>query len=201
MDHAGGMPALIKNFEIGRFDYSGACNDAILEGILDIARRRNVRSNPLHAGMKETVGTVTVNILNPPINSKFDSTNENSLVFEFTHNRFKALLTADLEKTGENEIISRPENLSIQLLKVAHHGSRTSTTDDFLNRTRPRWAVISAGRNNPYGHPADEVLARLLRYRARPISTINEGAITFETDGARYLIKSHLNGILERGDL
>jgi competence protein ComEC len=151
--------------------------------------------------MQETVGAVTVRALNPPQNSRFSSANENSVVLEFTHNRFAALLTADLEKAGEMEIISNTENLRIQLLKVAHHGSRTSTSDAFLNRTHPRWAVISAGQNNPYGHPSDEVLARLLRYRARPISTIDEGAITFETDGTRYLIKSHLSGILERGKL
>ena len=151
--------------------------------------------------MKETVGAVTVRTLNPPQNSRLDSTNENSIVFEFTYNRFSALLTADLEKEGEKGIISQPGDFRIQLLKVAHHGSRTSTTDAFLNRTQPRWAVISAGESNPYGHPSGEVLARLLKYRARPISTIDEGAITFETDGTRYLIKSHKNGILEKGEL
>ena len=201
MDHAGGMPALIKNFKVSRFDYSEACNDDVLEKILGIARQKQVCANSLHAGMKETVGSVTVRILNPPSNSQLDSTNENSLVYEFAHNRFRALLTADLEKAGEMGIISRSEDLRIQLLKVAHHGSRTSTTEYFLNRTRPCWAVISAGRNNPYGHPSNEVLARLLQYRVRPISTIDEGAITFETDGNRYLIKSYLNGILEKGEL
>ncbi len=201
MDHAGGMPALIKNFEIDRFDYSEACNDAVIERILDIVREKKIGTKPLSAGMKEIVGSVIVRTLNPPANSSFNSTNENSVVLEFRHNRFTALLTADLEKAGEMKIISRPEDLRIQLLKVAHHGSRTSTTDAFLNRIQPRWAVISAGRSNPYGHPSREVLTRLLCYRARPISTINEGAIIFETDGTRYLIKSHLNGILERGNL
>jgi competence protein ComEC len=201
MDHAGGMPALIKNFEIGRFDYSGACNDAVLDKILCLAGKKQIGTKPLHAGMKEVVDEVTVRTLNPPKNSRLDSTNENSVVFEFTYKRFAALLTADLEKEGEKEITSQPGNLRIQLLKVAHHGSRTSTTEAFLNRTQPRWAVISAGESNPYGHPSDDVLARLLRYRARPISTIDEGAITLETDGSRYLIKSHLSGILEQGNL
>jgi len=201
MDHAGGISAVIKNFKVGRFDYSEACIDKALKGILDLAQKRQISARSLHAGMEETKGPVTVRVLNPPADSGLNSTNENSIVLEFIFNRFSALLTADLEKAGESTILSKPGNLRGQLLKAAHHGSRTSTSDAFLIRTQPRWAVISAGRHNSYGHPSREVLDRLLQHRVRPISTIDEGAITFETDGSRYLIKSHLNGILEKGKL
>ena len=129
------------------------------------------------------------------------STNDNSLVLEFAFKGLSALLTADLEKAGELQVLSTPGNLNGQLLKVAHHGSRSSTSDSFLERTQSRWAVISAGRNNPFGHPSPEVLARLRRHGVKFFLTLNEGAITFETDGSRYVIKSHVRGILERGQL
>jgi competence protein ComEC len=110
-------------------------------------------------------------------------------------------LTGDLEKSGERDVISRPADLQCRLLKVAHHGSRAATTDDFLSRAQPGWAIVSAGRNNPFGHPSPEVLNRLRRRGIRPILTMDEGAVTFETDGNRYAIRTHLRGLLERGKL
>jgi competence protein ComEC len=201
LDHAGGIPAVMKNFKIARYDYSEACADATGDRILHLAAEKQIRTKPLHAGMEETAGAVVARVLNPPQNSRLTSTNENSLVLEFTFKHFSALLTADLEKTGDLEVLSQPGNLRGQLLKVAHHGSRSSTSEAFLDHTHTRWAVISVGRHNPFGHPAPEVLARLQRHGIRSFLTLNEGAITFETDGSRYAIRSYVNGILERGDL
>ena len=71
----------------------------------------------------------------------------------------------------------------------------------FLDRTQPRWAVISAGRNNPFGHPSKETLARLRSHSVWPLLTTEEGAITMETDGERYWLWSHVCGTLESGPL
>jgi competence protein ComEC len=200
-DHAGGINAIMKNFRIGRFDYSQAGPDRILAGILHTARKKQLFTQPLHAGMEEKLGPVAVRVLNPPAHTPFNSTNENSLVLDLSFKRFSALLTGDLEKSGETEVLSQPEMGQRLLLKVAHHGSRSGTADAFLARIQPRWAIISVGRNNPFGHPSKDTLARILQHRARPVSTMEEGAITFETDGIRYVLKSHLSGILERGEL
>lgn len=201
MDHAGGIIAVMKNFPVGRFDYSQARPDRILAGILGTAREKRVGTQTLHAGMEERIGPVSVGVLNPPAHISFDSTNENSLVLQFSYNRFSALLTGDLEKKGEAEVLSRPAMRRHLLLKVAHHGSRSGTSGAFLDWTQSRWAVISVGRNNPFGHPSKETLERILRHRVRAVSTAEEGAITFETDGSCYVLKSHLGGLLERGDL
>jgi competence protein ComEC len=201
LDHAGGIPAVLKNFPVGIFNCSRAGPDRILTAILGAAQERRIRTQPLHVGMEENIGPVTVRVLNPPDPALFNSTNENSLVLELIFKRFSALLTGDLEKAGETEVLYRSGLGRCLLLKVAHHGSRNGTADAFLDRTQSRWAVISVGRNNPFGHPSKETLARLLQHHARPISTMEEGAITFETDGIHYVLKSHLSGILERGEL
>ena len=155
LDHAGGMFSVIKNFEITRFDHSQADHGAILDRILDISRRKHMAVFPLHAGMEEKVGAVTVHALNPPVRSRFRSSNENSVVLQFRLKRFSALLTGDLEKSVDPEFLSQPELRHSQLLKVAHHGSRSGTSDPFLDRVQPRWAVVSAGRNNPFRHHPD----------------------------------------------
>ena len=140
-------------------------------------------------------------ILNPPANRSGRTTNENSVVLRLVFGDFSALLTGDLEKSGEAELLAESQNLHSLLLKVAHHGSRSATLDPFLEKVRPRWAILSVGRNNPFGHPSREVLLRLLRLGVRPLSTLDQGAITFETDGRHYIIESHVCGLLEKGTL
>jgi competence protein ComEC len=201
IDHAGGFPAVMRNFAFNGFDYARAAPDRTIDGLVDFARSRNAPIGQLHAGMEERVGKASVRILNPPAGATFSTTNENSLVLQISLKRFAALLAGDLEKRGEDEVLSQPGLSACQLLKVAHHGSRSGTTDLLLDRIRPRWGIISVGRNNPFGHPSGETLGRLLRHGVRTFSTVDDGALSFETDGERYVLKSHIHGVLERGIL
>jgi competence protein ComEC len=200
-DHAGGIPAVMQNFPIGGFDFSQAGPDAIMDRILSIARERHIAVRQPVAALEETIGPVKVNVLNPPVDRIFTSTNENSLVLDLSFRRFSVLLTGDLEKSGEAGITAQPGLPRCSLLKVAHHGSRSGTSDLFLDRILPRWAVISVGRNNPFSHPSKDTLGRLRRHGVRTFLTTDEGAITFETDGTWYRIKSHMNGVLDYGIL
>lgn len=199
IDHAGGIPALLNNFKVRRLEYARCIPDAILLNILNTAQNRKVFTNPTYAGVEEKIGDVTVRILHPQAYPVKRSTNNNSIVLALSFKRFSALLTGDLEKIGESELLSHPGNLRSLLLKVAHHGSRTGTSSAFLDVIQSRWAVISAGRSNPFGHPSPEVLHRLTRYGTHIYQTPNQGAITFATDGISYEISSHLNGLLESG--
>jgi competence protein ComEC len=201
LDHAGGVPALMKNFRVSRFDYSQAGSDTILKEVLDIARERHISTNPLHAGVEQKVGPVTVSTLHPSVNPATGTANENSLVLKISFGDFSALLTGDLEKSGELELLAQSIDLRSRLLKVAHHGSRNATSNSLLDRAQPRWAAISVGRNNPFGHPSRDVLLRLRQHNVRTFLTLDEGAITFETDGTRYSIQSYTGGVLERGEL
>jgi competence protein ComEC len=200
-DHSGGIPAVLGNFQIGRFECAKTGLDAMLSEIRDTATRKNVPIRYLHAGMREDVDGVTIRVLNPPRDTPGGSTNENSLVLEVSYKRFSALLTGDLEKGGESMLLAAQRRMGALLLKVAHHGSRSGTSEYFLNRVQPRWAVISVGRNNPFGHPSRDVLARLLRHGVQPYLTLDQGAVTFGTDGVQYGIKSFVSGLLETGML
>ena len=201
-DHAGGLPALMRNFRIKRFDYSpSGAHIKTLEKLRELAQSRKITENAMSAGMEEKIGNVVIKAIHPPAGSGFKSSNENSLVFHLTYERFTALLTGDLEISGEFDILRRVEELNAQLLKVGHHGSRSSTSDLLLEKTAPRWAVISAGRNNTYGHPSPDVTARLDKHKARTFVTMNHGAVTYETDGEKYIIRSHIYGVMEAGTL
>jgi competence protein ComEC len=173
----------------------------ILSNILEVARQKKLATRQVHAGMEENTGLVKVNILNPPPNSNLGSTNENSVVLGFNYRKFSALLTGDLERSGETGFLSRVDGMRFILLKTAHHGSRWGTSDAFLDRIQPRWAIVSVGRNNPYGHPSKEVLQRLARHGVRSILTSDCGAVMFETDGYKYVCSSYAAGVLEKGEL
>lgn len=201
IDHAGGIPAVMRNFHVNRFDFSRAVGDPFMEGISKTATDTKIETCRIHSGVEENVGSVNVKVFNPPSNPSFITTNENSIVLAFSYRKFSALMTGDLERGAEIQALSNPGFPRCNLLKVAHHGSRFGTSNSFLDRTKPSWAIISVGRNNPFGHPSKEVLDRLRQHQAQPILTVDEGAVTLETDGSRYVIKSHLHGLLYQGTL
>ena len=200
-DHAGGLPALLKNFRVARLDYGEPRNDPTLDRLGALAGERQVEFRRVSAGETARIAGVRVDFVNPPADGAARSTNDNSLVLYLHFGRFSALLTGDLERDGELGLLAHSPSASALLLKVAHHGSRSATLDPFLTRVRPRWAVLSAGRNNPFGHPAREVLLRLVHRGARPLLTLDQGAVTLVTDGERYVLESFVSGVLEKGVL
>ncbi len=201
LDHAGGAQSVLKNFKIGGLVHSFTSEDKLSIAIFNTARSKNVPLIRFFAGDQERIGSVLVRAIHPSPSPGTGTANENSLVLQFFYNHFSALLTGDLDKTGEQEILSRISDPRGLLLKVAHHGSRSGTSNSFLDAVRPRWAVISAGKNNPYGHPSSEVLHRLRRHGTKLFLTQDQGAITFETDGNAYAIRTYVNGLAEQGRL
>ena len=195
-DHAGGIPALLRNFPVSRLDYAQGPADLSLAEILQEARAAGAAVHAAAAGETYEVAGISVRILNPPKGASFRSVNDRSLALHLEFGRFSALLAGDMEGSAETQAA-----MPSLLLKVGHHGSRNATLEPFLERVRPRWSVISAGRKTPFGNPAPETMMRLLRYGARLLFTADLGAITVETDGSRYRISSHTLGILEEGIL
>lgn len=199
VDHGGGIPAILKNFRTARLEHGAGAADPLLERISVVAINRGVAQAARRTGQKEVVGGVGIEVLNPPGDGMSRTSNEDSVVVRLTYGRFSALLTGDLERAAERAITERHTGLRSCLLKVAHHGSRWATQQTLLESVRPRWAVISVGRNNPFGHPSPEVVARLLRHGVLPLLTTDRGAVTFATDGFRYVLDSYVGGILESG--
>lgn len=114
--------------------------------------------------------------------------NQTAIVSELEYGQFKALLTADTGIDQEKQF--EPELETVNVLKVAHHGSKTSTSDEFLARARPSLAVISVGAGNRYGHPTSEVLSRLKAIGAKIYRTDLNGEVEIVSDGKSWYTKS-----------
>ncbi len=133
--------------------------------LVQLAAERGVNVINIHAGMKINDAGMTLRCIYPSEILSSDDTNEYSLVFELLYGDFSAVITGDVEETGESEILSLGatglSRGSYTLLDVAHHGSKSSSSAEFINEVSPRAAIISAGVNNMYGHPHEQTLQRL----------------------------------------
>jgi competence protein ComEC len=111
-------------------------------------------------------------------------------VLRLVYGRARVLFTGDAGGAAESDLLRAlpPSALRADVLKAGHHGSRFSTSDEFLAAVRPSAAVLSAGRNNLYGHPSPQVLDRLARRGVHTFRTDRQGAITVETDGERIRV-------------
>jgi competence protein ComEC len=127
--------------------------------------------------------------------------NEESLVLRLDWRGFSLLLTGDLGRPGEERILASRAPVRVLALKVGHHGSRFSSTEEFLAATRAAVAVISVGARNPFRHPTPEALGRLEAAGARIYRTDRDGAVILETDGATVWITRWASGTVERLDL
>ena len=128
----------------------------------------------------------------PDWDADIRNANNKSVVLRLVYGEVSFLLPGDIELEAERYLVRTAPNLESRVFKVAHHGSKTSTTPAFLRAVNPRWAVISAGRDNPYGHPHPSVLARL-EAAVGPsgiYQTANQGTIEFSTDGFRIWVKT-----------
>jgi beta-lactamase superfamily II metal-dependent hydrolase len=126
----------------------------------------------------------------PPLAGTRDPDNANSVVARLDYAGSSFLFTGDAESATERWLLARRANVRAQVLKVAHHGSRHSSEARFLAAVKPAVAVISAGTNNEYGHPAPQTLARLEAAGARILRTDLDGTVTIETDGRTLSIRT-----------
>ena len=196
-DHIGGALPLVDDFHpttvwqgipvpparslqqvLGRAAASGA----------DVEERRE--------GEEFRIGAARVLVLHPPLPDweRQKVRNDDSVVVEILYGDVAFLLTGDIGSDVERAIVSRLVPAKTRILKVAHHGSRTSTSQELLDAWHPQVALISCGRGNPFGHPAPEVVARLDASGARIYRTDRDGEITVDTDGQHVFVKTFTAG-------
>lgn len=129
-------------------------------------------------------GGAVLDIIYPDVGLKASNTNDGAVVAVLRYGSNSFLLTGDISQSVENYLAQKfGSNIDIDVLKLAHHGSNTSSSDYFLQTTSPDWAVISAEKDSRYGHPHEEVLERLEAQEISYINTADEGTITFFSDG------------------
>ena len=184
-DHLGGLPAIFENFRVGEFWVGRDIQSSEYRNVLGAARAHGVPIRHLKQGDTFSEDGVAGRVLWPDDLSEGTSAkNDDSLVLRLTDGAESLLLAGDIERPSERQILSKGEPVSVDFLKVAHHGSKTSTTDPFVSAAHPAFAAISVGRDNSFGHPSQEVTARLEAAGVRLYRTDRDGAITASTDGA-----------------
>ena len=179
-DHAGGAAALIQNFRPARI-WVGA-NAA--RSVVNTAERLHIPVNVLHAADPFPWGGATVEPLSPPADyANPRPGNNDSLAFRISYGSRSFLLTGDMERPMEYRLLGDARLSHVDVLKVGHHGSKTSTTQAFLDATTPSIAVISAGFENSFGHPHPDTVARLNERHSAILRTDLDGLVTVRTNG------------------
>lgn len=177
-DHYSGIMELL---EMGKIEYLGlpeVPKDAAMKKIMQTAKKKGTMIFYLSRGRQITMKDGSFKVLHPQKNSQMEK-NAASLVMQGNILGYRILLTGDVEKEGEEELLS--EGLErADLLKAAHHGSKNSTSNEFLQKVRPKWTIISCGKRNRYGHPHLETIHRLQAYHTKIYRTDQRGAVIFE---------------------
>ncbi len=192
-DHIDGLNDVLRNFAV-RAVLVARVPTADLE-YSRLFRTASSRRTPIRligAGDEIRVGEVTMNILSPvaSASSLSSSANDDSVVARLSFGQRTFLLTGDIEAKAEHNIVGTSKDLASDVIKVAHHGSKSSSTDDFAQATRPTLAIISVGQQSIFGHPHPEVVERWQRLGAKVLTTGRSGTITVSTDGSDLTLET-----------
>ena len=190
-DHLDGLLEVLERYAVGRVVESGVnhsipeyqiWHDAIAARHIPVAMARN--GVVIHLGAETSIKVLA------PLGSFLDASPRNihaaSVVGELAFASSTVLFMADAEAALERELIRRGEIRPVDVLKVGHHGSKTSTSEALLGASRPRLAVISVGRKNRYGHPTQEVLDRLERFGIQTYRTDQDGDVVLVSNGRTF---------------
>lgn len=181
-DHMTGVLEVLRRYQVGQVVTSGLAKDKVAAN--DV---------PVHiavAGEEVRVNGLEFIILGTRTDTS--EVNETSVVLKLVYGQFRALLTGDIGSETEQLLVNSGRNLTSNVLKVGHHGSKFSSSREFLEAVKPAVAVISAGKNN-YGHPTKEVLERLKDAGARIWRTDESGDVEIVSDGQKIWVKSRLD--------
>jgi competence protein ComEC len=180
-DHMGGMPAVMRNFRPRELWVSIDPNSDAYRALLSEAKDLQVQVRHFHAGDQLVWGGMQLTILAPETGyaNPREPVNNDSLVIRMQYGGSSVLLEGDAEAPSEREMLAHGRVTATTLLKIGHHGSRTSTTQEFLDAAAPKDAVVSVGRGNTFGHPRYEVIERIADARTKLYRTDEFGLTTF----------------------
>lgn len=188
-DHIGGAADVIEAFDIGKvYMPDKSTSSKTYADTINAIKEKNIEMIKAEGGLGIiNEYNLKYEVLAP--NSMFYSElNEYSLVTKLTYENTSYLFTGDAESVSELEMMRAGYDLDVDLLKVGHHGGRTSSSRDFLNIATPEYAIISSGSGNKYGHPHQETLDRLSNIGAKIYRTDEQGTIVAASDGNKITI-------------
>lgn len=187
MDHIGGASALLSELTIGEVLIPISSERTEMEReVLGIAETNQAKVKIVGAGARWKVGQDVFQVISPL--EKLEDKNEGSIVLYAYFGGKRWLFTGDLGVGGETELLKQFSKMDVDVLKVGHHGSKTSSSERFLDAIQPEAAVISAGEGNRYGHPHAEVLKSLRNRKVKVYRTDTQGAViyTFKEESGTF---------------
>ncbi len=195
-DHVDGLPALIENFHPAELWIGANSDNPMWLPVRDKARQVGAVIREWHSGEHFDWGGAEVEILAPFADYEAgpNPKNNDSLAFRMSYGERSFMLTGDMEKQIEYRLLSAQLVKPTAVLKVAHHGSKTSSTDPFLDEVRPTFGLISVGAENFYRHPAPEIITRLQDHHIRVVRTDLNGLTTIRTDGRLLTLETNPSG-------
>ena len=195
-DHITGLVEILQRYKVKQVLEPGVPYDSsIYQEWLKLVDEGQIKHNIARAGQEIDLGQgIKIEVLNPPaelLQGTSHDVDNNGVVIKLSWGKVSFLFTADIREEAEFELIRQRANLRSTLLKVAHHGSKTSTSPQFLAVVDPEIAVISVGADNPFGHPSPEMAERLEERlgKDKVYLTSENGTIEFTTDGEKLWVR------------
>jgi len=192
-DHIGGLKGVINSVKVKAIYMPDVISTSrTFDDLLDVIAGKNLKIDIPKPQSTIIMGSAVATFLGPV--KGYPDTNNNSLVLKVTCGKTSFLFTGDMETAAENDLLAQKADLSADFLKVSHHGSKTSTSQKFLQAVAPRIAVISCGKDNIYRHPDESTLARLQKEGAGVYRTDEVSDMIFESDGENIKLLSSAAG-------
>jgi len=194
-DHIGGMATVVNELKIGKiYMPKKSTTTKTFEGLLAAIKNKGLTVNTAQAGVSLLkAGNISIDIL-APVNISGDDLNQYSAVIKITYGENKFLFMGDAGEMSESQITA---DVKADVLKVGHHGSNTATSQAFLNKVSPKYAVIEVGKGNSYGHPTAATLAKLNSAGVKVYRTDESGTIIFTSDSKAITIDKKASTIKE----
>lgn len=193
-DHIGGLDDIITNFNIGTIYIPDAITTTkTFEDLLNSIEKKNMTFTVPKTDSTFNLGKANVKVIYTGTDTK--DLNNTSIVLKLTFGNTNYLFTGDATNTTEKKILNK--DISADVLKVGHHGSNYSSTDNFLKKVNPKYAIISVGKNNIYSHPATKTITKLNKLNIKIYRTDELGTIILTSDGKNIDItneKTNTNG-------
>jgi competence protein ComEC len=201
-DHYKGLIFIARHFRPREFWHNGMGSESpTYEQLLETIREKGITTVRVAEGFARTIEGVEVKALNPAegtasLSQKRDGVNTDSLVLMLSFGDHRLLFTGDIEKKAEARLVEAGKELRAQVIKVPHHGSKKSSTDPFIKKVSPSYAVISLGFGNPFHLPGKGVVERYGRLGSRVLRTDLDGAITVQSDGKKLRVGTYQEAII-----
>ena len=182
-DHIGGIDGVIDNFEISKvYMPKVTATTKTFKDVVESMKKKNLKAKNPTPGETFKLGEAEITIL-APNSTTYEDTNNYSIVLRVTYGSNSFLFTGDAETLSEKEILKKGFEVKADVIKLGHHGSRTSSSSTFIKAVNPKYSVITLAQGNDYGHPHKEVMERIKEMGIKLYRTDESGDIVLTSDG------------------